>query len=286
MPVVIIGNLTAGGVGKTPVVAAVVERARALGFTPCVVSRGHGGTANAHPRQVGPDDDPGEVGDEPLMLVRQLGVAVVVGANRLDAARLAVKTTGCDLIVGDDGLQHYRLRRDAEIVVVDGERRFGNGLLLPVGPLRESVSRLNTVDLVVANGGGDADVWLEPTALMASNGATRPCDALEGIEVDAIAGIGNPTRFFDALRGLGAKVNENPFPDHHPFSQADLAPFGNRLLVMTEKDMVKCARLNLPDNAFALRATTKLSASAVQALDAILKRWVRTGSDIPAAPSP
>ncbi|WP_049622575.1 tetraacyldisaccharide 4'-kinase [Frateuria defendens] len=244
VPVVVIGNLTAGGTGKTPLTIALAEALRARGFRPGVVSRGYGGSLR-EPRLLGEHPDPAEVGDEPC-LIRASGVPVAVGRERPAAAQRLLDA-GCDVVIADDGLQHYRLARDVEICVIDGARRFGNRRLLPAGPLREPMERLGTVDFRVCNGGraepGEVAMRLRGgTARALSDGGERPLSDFAGQAVHAVAAIGHPARFFDSLRGQGVEVIEHPFPDHHAFEPADLAFGDARAVLMTEKDAVKCRR--------------------------------------------
>jgi tetraacyldisaccharide 4'-kinase len=243
VPVVVVGNITAGGTGKTPLTIALVEALRARGWRPGVVSRGYGGQQVDRPRLLDERDTPREVGDEPC-LIRQSGVPVAVGRNRPAAAQLLI-AAGCNLVIADDGLQHYRLARDVEICVIDGVRRFGNARLLPAGPLREPLERLGSVDFRVCNG-GEAEAGEVPMRLpgdtavsLVDASANRPVSDFS--VVHAVAAIGNPSRFFDSLRAHGLQPIEHPFADHHPFTAADFA-FGDDLpVLMTDKDAVKCA---------------------------------------------
>lgn len=244
VPVIVVGNIVAGGTGKTPLTIALVEALRARGFRPGVVSRGYGGTASA-PMLLGAQADPATVGDEPALIRLRTGAPVAIGVNRLDAARLLLPE-GANVIIADDGLQHYALARDVEVCVIDGARRFGNGRLLPAGPLREPVSRLRDVDFVVSNGGEARDgevpmqLVLADAVALAEPRRTSPLAAFAGKRVHAIAGIGHPPRFFEALGAAGIDVIEHPFPDHHRYTASDLA-FGDSLpVLMTEKDAVKC----------------------------------------------
>ena len=242
VPVVVIGNLTAGGTGKTPLAIALAEALRVRGFRPGVVSRGHGGRQR-EPVLLGNAPMPSEVGDEPC-LIRASGIPVAVGRDRPAAAQLLV-ADGCDVVIADDGLQHYRLARDTEICVIDGARRFGNGHLLPAGPLREPLRRLARVDLRVCNGGtpqpGEYPMRLVGGEAVTLDGAHRqPLSAFASRRAHAVAAIGNPARFFASLREAGVEVVEHAFPDHHAFAVAELA-FGDGLpVLMTDKDAVKC----------------------------------------------
>jgi len=241
-PVVVIGNLTVGGSGKTPLAAWLAAALAARGLRVGIASRGHGGTARG-PLAVTAQSAPAEVGDEPVLLARRGGARVVVGRDRLAAARALAPEV--DVILADDGLQHYRLARDLEILVVDGVRRYGNGRLLPAGPLREPLARAAGVGLVVANGGvagaGELAMALEPQAVVAlGSGARSALADWRGRRVHAVAGIGHPARFFAALRSAGVEAIEHPLPDHATLTAADLS-FGDGLpVLMTEKDAVKC----------------------------------------------
>lgn len=248
VPVVVVGNITAGGTGKTPLVLWLVGRLRAAGYRPGIISRGHAGSA-AGATRVSEHSDPLVVGDEPSLLARRCGCPVWIGSRRAEAGRgLLTAHPEVDLLVCDDGLQHYALARDFEIAVIDGERGLGNGLLLPAGPLREGPQRLREVDAVVVNGG--AGDFLPPPGAVAMRlvgrrlrnllDPRREAEATQfaGRTVSALAGIGHPQRFFRHLQNLGLEIRPQAFPDHHPFSAADL-PAGT--VIMTEKDAVKCA---------------------------------------------
>jgi tetraacyldisaccharide 4'-kinase len=241
VPVIVVGNLTAGGTGKTPLVLALADALRACGRRPGVVSRGHGGRRR-EPLLLGEQPDPAEVGDEPC-LIRAHGVPVAIGRDRPAAARLLLDA-GCDVVIADDGLQHYRLARDIEICVIDGERGFGSGRLLPAGPLREPTSRLRTVDFLVCNGGEREGMWpmqLRGDEAIALVDARRVLlDTFAGRRVHAVAAIGNPQRFFVDLRRRGIEPIEHAFPDHHAFVPDEL-DFSDELpVLMTDKDAIKC----------------------------------------------
>jgi tetraacyldisaccharide 4'-kinase len=252
VPVIVVGNLTAGGSGKTPLVLWIAEFLGAAGWKPGIVSRGYGGKGR-EPRAATIASDPAEVGDEPILLARRSGCPVWVAPERAAAARaLRAQHPECNVIVLDDGLQHYALARDIEIAVVDA-RGFGNGFLLPAGPLREPRSRLRAVDAVVTHGAAGIEGYamrLEGADLvrLADAREVRPARSLAGQRVHAVAGIGDPKRFFLHLATLGPKVVPHPFPDHHPFSAADLAFGDGAPVVMTEKDAVKCKRFAEPQH--------------------------------------
>jgi tetraacyldisaccharide 4'-kinase len=264
VPVVVVGNITVGGTGKTPLVLWLARLLLERGKHPGIVSRGYGGTA-ARALEVTPDSQASAIGDEPLLLARRSGCPVWVGRNRVRAARALLRAhPQCDVIISDDGLQHYRLARDVEIAVVDGTRGLGNGLLLPAGPLREPASRLESVDTVVVNGetaeialrtalrtdtypkasgrmafamkliGSDFRNLREPARIVGA-------EYFRGKRVWAIAGIGNPARFFAHLERLGLDFRTRTFRDHHEYTATDIAIADADAVVMTEKDAVKCA---------------------------------------------
>ena len=252
-PVVIVGNLTVGGTGKTPLTLWLAGELQARGVKVGLLSRGYK-RRGAAARVVLPEADWREVGDEPLLLARRSGAATVVARDRLTGARL-LAAAGVELILCDDGLQHLRLARDCEIVVIDGARGFGNGRLLPAGPLREPPGRLAGADLVVVNGapahaslaGIGAGPPLLRMDLIAGEARrlnapeSRPLAAFRGQRVHAVAGIGNPQRFFRELRAQGMELTEHAFPDHYPLTARDLAFADERAVLMTEKDAVKCS---------------------------------------------
>lgn len=245
-PVIVVGNITAGGTGKTPTVLWLVQELRARGYTPGIVSRGYGGSRSNTSMRVDADSDPAVVGDEPVLLAKRGQCPVAVDVDRVRAATMLVED-GVDVIISDDGLQHRRLRRDFEICVVDGSRGLGNRRLLPSGPLRESLRRLDHVDRVLINGGvRDTAAYrfelLATEACRLNGSLTRPLEGFRDKTVHAVAAIGNPQRFFDTLREHGIQVIEHGLADHQPIAKSDLN-FGDEFDVfMTEKDAVKLAR--------------------------------------------
>ncbi len=268
-PVLVVGNLIAGGSGKTPLAIALVERLRAAGWTPGVATRGHGREHPGRPQWVEAGTDPLQGGDEPVLIARMTGAKVRADRDRVAAAQ-ALIAAGCDVVVCDDGLQHYRLARDLEIEVIDGRRRYGNGRLLPAGPLREPGDRGSRCDFRVLNlpavTNADADVmsaadhglhaapgfgeWpmrlVAGDALPLQGGRPRPLSAFAGQRVHAVAGIGDPERFFAMLRGFGIAVVPHAFADHHRYVADDLQ-FGSDLpVLMTDKDAVKIAVIGMP----------------------------------------
>ena len=244
VPVIVVGNITVGGTGKTPLTLWLAAFLRNAGFSPGIITRGYGGRGKRWPCLVQAESDPDEVGDEPVLLARNSGAPVAAGPDRAAAGRLLLQHHRCDVVLSDDGLQHYRLARDIEIAVIDGARRFGNGRCLPAGPLREPVSRLKSVDLRVTNGApaaGELSMTLVPCGfreLISGRVETQP-PAVSGAW-HAVAGIGHPARFFGQLRALGLDIVEHAFADHHRFRPQDLE-FGREAgVLMTEKDAVKC----------------------------------------------
>lgn len=254
VPVIVVGNITAGGTGKTPLTIALVERLREAGWKPGVASRGYGRDEAGTARWVTPDLAPGLGGDEPVLIAWKTGVPVRVDRDRVAAAR-ALLAAGCDVVVCDDGLQHYRLARDIEIEVVDAQRRYGNGLLMPAGPLREPAARARDCDFRVVNLGQASDAGQVPpgsgfgewtmrlridSARPLRGGRERPLHGFSGQRVHTVAGIAHPQRFFQMLRARGIGVVPHAFPDHHRYQASDLS-FGSELpVLMTEKDAVKC----------------------------------------------
>lgn len=247
VPVLVVGNLTVGGTGKTPLTLWLVEQLRHSGWRPGIVLRGYGG-AHTGPLILGPDSTPAQVGDEAVLLSRRSHVPVAIGRRRPAAALALLAQQRCDVVVADDGLQHWALARDVEVVVVDGQRGWGNRRLLPAGPLREPVQRLQQVDFVVVNGGmvegGDIGMRVQATHLhpLAHPAQREPLEEWRGRQVHAVAGIGHPERFFSLLEGHGLRVVRHSWPDHHAFTGAELHfPGDDWPVLITEKDAVKCA---------------------------------------------
>lgn len=303
-PVIMVGNLTVGGAGKTPLVIWLAQWLKARGHRPGVLSRGYGGAlAPGTARRVEIRDDPALVGDEPALLARRTGCPVAVCSSRVKAAETLLRGGECDILLCDDGLQHTALARDLEIVVIDGERGFGNGFFLPAGPLREPLSRLNAVDLVVVNAGAGGQKQAEGRfpGLSASSsprrfimeriplparslrdGRERALADFRGEKVHAVAGISHPERFFSMLEGCGIALERHAFPDHHSFRPADLAFAGGDgppTLLMTEKDAVKCEGFRL-ENAWQVPVEARLSEDFEQALERLLEQ---AGVEGPAA---
>ncbi|MGL1956301.1 MAG: tetraacyldisaccharide 4'-kinase [Colwellia sp.] len=278
-PVIVVGNIGVGGNGKTPVVIYLVELAKTLGLNPGVISRGYGGKADVYPYLLNDESSAAQAGDEPILIYKRCHVPVVVGADRVENAQLLVEQ-GCDVIISDDGLQHYKLARDFEIIVIDSKRMFGNGFLLPSGPLREGIWRLSKGDLLIFNGkrkhgnNNESDknnveihagkqlsnplnkknLAIQTQQVQMSLSAIHVCNIASGetvlikdfiakhVKINAIAGIGDPARFFDTLRAEKFQLNKQQgFVDHHKFTFNDFNHFNHDLpLLMTEKDAVKC----------------------------------------------
>ncbi len=245
VPIIVVGNITVGGTGKTPVVIWVTELFKAAGYSPGVISRGYGGIASSWPQQARADSDSRVVGDEAKILAKQTSCPVAVGPNRVDNAQALIDHHQCDIIISDDGLQHYALQRDIEIALVDGERRFGNGYLLPAGPLREQEIRLKTVDFIICNGlankgeyrlrveGEQAiNILDESKIVMLRSFSQTPCHGL--------AGLGNPSRFFNHLKKFNIPFESHAFPDHFKYKEKDINFNDDKPVLMTEKDAVKC----------------------------------------------
>lgn len=255
-PLIVVGNITAGGTGKTPLVIYLARKLREAGYTPGIVSRGYGAKAPSYPYAVSPQSGFREAGEEPLLIARQTQCPVIIDPDRVAAVKFLESRYPCDVVISDDGMQHYRLGRSLEIAVIDGQRGFGNGYLLPAGPLRERPARLESVDLIVCNGATrhalpahTLRMDLAPTHLVhLADGKALAIDdpALTGLtarKVHAVAGIGNPERFFTSLCDCGFDIITHIFRDHHDFTAADITFDDDLDVVMTEKDATKCLAL-------------------------------------------
>jgi len=285
VPVIVVGNITAGGSGKTPLVIHLVEELRRCGLRPGVISRGYG-RSGSEVREVCRESSAAETGDEPLLIANRTGAPVFVGRDRVAAARaLLAARPDCNVLVSDDGLQHYRLARDVELVVFD-DRGIGNGWLLPAGPLREPVSRALRADAIIANGVLPGDLAGRfascPVHSMRIEGTTLTrladrqqagLDSLFGMRPHVVAGVGNPQRVFESLRVLGLEFDAHAFPDHHRYRFADFLFGDRRPILMTEKDAVKCRSFadQLPVDAWALRVDARLEPELLSHLKRILE---------------
>jgi len=263
VPLLVIGNISIGGTGKTPLIIALSSLLKEAGFTPGVISRGYGGTAANYPMQVDEFSKVSESGDEAFLIAEKTGCPVVVDPDRCMALKCLHENFKVDVVLSDDGLQHYNLHRDIEIAVVDGQRLFGNGFCLPAGPLREPISRLKEVDHLVMNGPAAEELEslkaasimeLKPRSLVnLHSGEKRPFSGAPfniGNTIQAISALGNPQRFYDSLAGLPYQLETYSFPDHHAFSPSDFEQRGideHQPVVMTEKDAVKCREFTRPN---------------------------------------
>lgn len=300
VPVIVVGNISVGGTGKTPFIITLGQALKKAGLKPGVISRGYLGKAPDYPFLVKSDSSVDEVGDEALLIARVLDCPMVVDPDRVRALEKICTDYQCDVVLSDDGLQHYALPRDLEVVVVDGERLFGNGLCLPAGPLREPVSRLDSVPYLFINGEPNRDkvppqlarahpIHLEATSLInLHTGAKKPFKAAPfniGTRVHAVTGIGNPNRFFKLLSTLPYEVRRHDFPDHHPFSAEDfeaLAIDERHPVVMTQKDAVKCEEFAGP-NYWYLAVEMKLPGQVLTQLVNDIQRLVSEKQQSPAA---
>jgi len=245
LPVIVVGNISVGGTGKTPLIIELVKILQSKGKKPGVISRGYGGKAHTWPQVVNNLSNADLVGDEPQLIFQSTQCPVVVGPDRCRDIELLYKQFNCDVILSDDGMQHYKMKRDFEISVVDAKRLFGNGFCLPSGPLRERVSRLKQVDMVLYNGGGENDIAfsLQPGKCHTISHIEIKSVELEffsGKTVHAVAGIGNPDRFFNMLEKYDINVIKHAFDDHHYFIKSDLIFYDEHPVLMTEKDAIKC----------------------------------------------
>ena len=245
VPVIVVGNITVGGTGKTPLLIWLADFLAKSGYKPGLISRGYGGQSETWPQVVNQYGDAHKVGDEAVLIAKQSRLPLVVGPSRVESANKLLADFDCNVILSDDGLQHYKLNRDIEIAVVDGERRFGNGYCLPAGPLREPIERLSSVDFVVVNGDKYAEHEISmhlvgDTAINLKTGEQKPLPAFQVGECHALAGIGNPGRFFKLLEVNGLICITHSFPDHYQFQQHDIEFGDDKPVLMTEKDAVKC----------------------------------------------
>ncbi len=245
--IIVVGNITVGGTGKTPFVIWLAKRCKEQGLRVGIVTRGYKRTNEQKIVEVQPNSTPAEVGDEAVLLALKTACPVVAAANRRRAVELLTSKYKIDVALSDDGLQHYNLPRSVEIVVIDGERQFGNGRCLPAGPLREPTTRLDSCDLIVSNGRNDSyqhyfDIEYEDVVSLSSDTMSKPLGDFKDFTVHAVAGIGYPQRFFRMLQDADMHVIEHRFPDHHAYQEADLEFNNNDPILMTEKDAVKCKK--------------------------------------------
>ncbi|MGK0499419.1 MAG: tetraacyldisaccharide 4'-kinase [Oceanicoccus sp.] len=276
VPLIVVGNITVGGTGKTPLVIALVKQLQQAGFKPAVISRGYGSQAPHYPFAVTADSDVAHSGDEPLLIARSTAVPVMIAVDRQAAIQALMASNSCDVIVSDDGLQKHAMARTLEIAVLDGMRGIGNGLLLPAGPLRESVSRLDSVDYIISNGVAVSLASQQSQQVMQLRASGFSClynnkaVAVDqwplGKYVHAIAGIGNPQRFYNSLRELGFKPIQHSFADHYAYQLADIEFDDDLPVLMTEKDAVKIQPLVNNDRYWSLAVEADIDQSFYQAL--------------------
>jgi len=276
LPVIVVGNITVGGTGKTPLIIELTKVLQSKGKRPGIISRGYGGKAQSWPQIVSDSTNAKLVGDEPQLIFQTTKCPVVVGPDRQQDIETLIEQFDCDVILSDDGLQHYKMKRDIEIAVIDAKRMFGNGLCLPSGPLRERRSRLKQVDIILYNGGDDNQ---SAFSLQATD--CQPVDSVNlkpvglnyfsGKTVHAIAGIGNPDRFFTMLENSGITVIKHAFSDHHDFNNDDLDFADNLPVLMTEKDAIKCNRYKL-SNHWSVPVQVVLTLKAKTELQSILNK--------------
>lgn len=253
VPVIVVGNLTVGGTGKTPFVIALANLLSRQGYKPGIISRGYKGKLKTYPKLITEADDPTQTGDEPAFIVKKTSLPLAISPNRAESIDLLTKSNLCDVIISDDGLQHHAIKKDIEIVLVDGERHFGNRFCLPAGPLRESVKRLNDVDFMVLHQSSllaDYSMTLKTQSIynLCEPGKKFDYQKYSSVSVHAVAAIGSPNRFFSTLTKLGINFIPHTFKDHHPFRKEDFN-FCNDddLIIMTEKDAIKCKKFARPN---------------------------------------
>lgn len=275
-PVLVVGNLAVGGTGKSPAIQALIRHFQAKGLRCGIVSRGYGGQAPSYPWSVNPEDSAGLCGDEPLLLARSLACPVVVDPDRDRAVRFLIDAHHPDVVISDDGLQHYRLGRNLELVMIDGRRGFGNGRLLPAGPLREPISRLTLVDWVVAREhqplGIAVDGVLSLNPEPPTNGVGQVLAA--GVEVDACAGIGNPDAFFQQMSELGYQIKHRWTPGDHRLLPDDALNSPERPLLITEKDAVKLPQ-PLPQHCYVVRLQPSLPTDLLSNIEQALRKTLQ-----------
>ncbi len=273
-PVVVVGNITVGGTGKTPVVIALVEHLQSLGIHPGVVSRGYGAQSGSFPHSVGPESTADDCGDEALLIYQRTACACVVAPSRPAAVRQLVKDFRVDIILSDDGLQHFALGRNLEVAVLDHRRGIGNGFCLPAGPLREPVSRLETVDQILYRGSEDRSngVQYVPTAMVSLDTGEERTVSAESLQehVHAVAGIGQPRQFYESLEDCGFTIEEHTFSDHHHFCAQDLVGLVGKPIIMTEKDAVKCRAISA-GNIWYLKIDAILPQPILQAVERLAR---------------
>jgi len=265
-PIIVVGNITVGGTGKTPLVIYLTKLLQQQGYKPGIITRGYGGNAKYWPQQVTADSNARMIGDEALLMAIRTGVPVYAGPKRMETVKECLHSHYCDVIISDDGMQHYKLPRDIQIAVIDGERKLGNGLCLPAGPLREKKERLEKCDLIIVNGEKhEQKKWIEmkmsaSKLINLKTGEIKHLQHFAKKNINAVTGIGNPQRFYHTLEQAGLKLQQHSFPDHYQFQENDLKLSNDFPILMTEKDAVKC-KLFADDNCWYLPINAQLEKS-------------------------
>lgn len=270
VPVIVVGNISVGGNGKTPFVIWLAQYLQQHDLNVAVISRGYGGSSDVYPLIVDSATTPTQAGDEPVLIQRRLGCPVVVGPDRKANIKRLIAHYDVDIIISDDGMQHYKMARDIECCIVDSERRFGNGFLMPAGPLRETTKRLKSVDLVIENGGADKFSYqLQASTLLNVATAEKTKDKLHSAH--AVSAIGNPVRFENTLQACGVKLLSTAhYRDHYAYSPTDFEKYNDDIVIMTEKDAVKCRAFAKP-NWYFLPVDAKPSTAVINKLNLLLK---------------
>jgi tetraacyldisaccharide 4'-kinase len=270
VPVIVVGNISVGGNGKTPFVIWLAQYLQQHGLKVAIISRGYGGSSDSYPLIVDSSITTAQAGDEPVLIQRRLGCPVVVGPDRKANIKLLNTNYDLDIIISDDGMQHYKMGRDIECCIVDSERRFGNGLLMPAGPLRETTKRLKSVDLVVENGGTDNfNYQLEASSLLSVATGEKTLTLIDSGH--AVSAIGNPARFEKTLQNSGVKLLSTAhYRDHYAYTPADFEKYNDEIVIMTEKDAVKC-RVFAKPNWYFLPVDAKPSTAVIHKLNLLLK---------------
>ncbi len=278
VPVLIVGNITAGGGGKTPMVIWLANHLKSMGYRPGIVSRGYGGKRKVEPMYVTPNANPLASGDEPLLMAKSTQLPVMVGKDRVKAAKALIKNYSVNVIVADDGLQHLALGRDAEIVMLDAKWRTGNHLMMPAGPLREPLERLNSVDLVVFKGFFENQHHYELTIdcihQLNHSQNTKDLSEFRNQKVVAMAGIANPNGFFSLLSNVGMAIIKHPLPDHHQFIAKDFEDQQETMVLITEKDAVKCEQMKL-SNVWVVKVKVAMPEKTLKALNQIIEKVMK-----------
>ena len=282
VPVIVVGNITVGGSGKSPLVMSLVSHLKATGYKPGVISRGYGGGSEFWPREVNRSTTAELVGDEPQLIFERCNVPVVVGPDRVGSGRYLIDKMDCNVLVSDDGYQHFALNRDIDIAVMDGQFGFGNGWCLPAGPLREPKSAIHRADIVVVNGPSDEESlnhFPYCTMDMELQGAynlvdrsQRDLEEFRESPVHAVAGIGNPSRFFSQLEKAGLNIIPHAFPDHYRYTLEDINFGDDRSVLMTEKDGIKCRNMVTAENIWIVPGILRVEEEFFQRISNLLGR--------------